>query len=576
MVRDTLSLAKKVLTMLFQFPPMIEAGIAAGQYLQVFSSTGVPLSIARDTTTGQFVGNAIGLLDQSGLPFNPIAVPLDLATSGLRMYQMHKGFQSVLTNISILQSTTSVIGMGVATGVALSAVNLYQTIKLRKAVERLEIKVENGFIDLKQALKNQGSEIIQHIDQVAKDIKFEQHRLILVRAYGLFTQAINRLNSAIKIQDISRKNTEIDLARSMLFESLADYRNPQLFEETCASGSLRRLECSWLIEQMIVGTYQVQNELVAASDRLVNLQQQLREDSVNVITSCDSEEELDFLFPEINRLHDQDLIVLASWQNNLDWMQSLPPSELKLLASSDCNQSQTVVNSNKKQFNDIIQQSELELYEILKQKSHFSSLRDQLVFMMKPELREDYENYISEEAKKYDHKVFIPSNLKQISNFTLSNLFWYFYIRDESQNQEEQDEPEQINDGQYNAHIKCPSCNKLNYVKGDETDYKCKFCGTNINVYARKNDLIFDISNQEENQIFLKVKNIIAEQLGIEPKQIKQNYHFIHDLRIDPLDAVELVMALEEEFNIEISDEDAEKIQTVQQAVSYLSKKINK
>ncbi|MDM3859965.1 acyl carrier protein [Anabaena sp. AL93] len=75
--------------------------------------------------------------------------------------------------------------------------------------------------------------------------------------------------------------------------------------------------------------------------------------------------------------------------------------------------------------------------------------------------------------------------------------------------------------------------------------------------------------------MFLKVQNIIAEQLGIEPKQIKQNYHFIHDLRIDPLDAVELVMALEVEFNIEISDEDAEKIQTVQQAVSYLSKKIN-
>ena len=419
--------------MLFQFPSTIQAGIEAGKYAQVFSSTGVPLSIARNTTTGQFVSHAIGMLGQSGFSLNPIAVPLQLATNCLQMYQVHRGFQAVQVSLGVLQATTKVIGVGVAASVALSAVNLYQTMKLRKAVERLELKVENGFIDLKQALRSQGLEIIEHIDQVAQDIKFEQHRLILVRAYGLFMQAVNRFNSAIKLQNIDRRNAEIDAARGMFFESLADYRNSQLLEDLCPSASLRRFECSWLIKQMIVTTYQVQNELVVASDHLCNLQQQIREDSVKVMEKCDSEDELDFLFPEITRLHDQDLIVLESWQNNLDWMRSLPASELKLFQDSAINQSKLIDDDNDNLSQDLIEQPELKIYEKLREKSHFSAIRDQLIFTMKPERRKDYEEYIYEEAKKYDHQVFIPSNLKQVSPFTLSNLYWYFYLREESQ-----------------------------------------------------------------------------------------------------------------------------------------------
>ena len=122
------------------------------------------------------------------------------------------------------------------------------------------------FIDLKQALKDQGAEIRQLIEQVAQDIKFEQHRTVLIRAYGLFVQAINRLRSAMQLQNISRRNAEIDAARGMLFEALADYTNPHLLAETCAPGQLRRLECSWAIEQAIVITCQVQNEVSAVCD----------------------------------------------------------------------------------------------------------------------------------------------------------------------------------------------------------------------------------------------------------------------------------------------------------------------
>lgn len=70
--------------------------------------------------------------------------------------------------------------------------------------------------------------------------------------------------------------------------------------------------------------------------------------------------------------------------------------------------------------------------------------------------------------------------------------------------------------------------------------------------------------------IFEKVKNIIAEQLSIEAEGITMESSFIDDLGADSLDIVELIMALETEFDIEIPDEDAEKISTVGDAVEYI------
>jgi acyl carrier protein len=67
-----------------------------------------------------------------------------------------------------------------------------------------------------------------------------------------------------------------------------------------------------------------------------------------------------------------------------------------------------------------------------------------------------------------------------------------------------------------------------------------------------------------------KVKNIIVEQLGVDEKEVKPEAHFVDDLGADSLDVVELVMALEEEFKLEISDEDAEKLTTVKHAIDYI------
>ncbi|MDD4912004.1 MAG: acyl carrier protein [Sideroxydans sp.] len=74
------------------------------------------------------------------------------------------------------------------------------------------------------------------------------------------------------------------------------------------------------------------------------------------------------------------------------------------------------------------------------------------------------------------------------------------------------------------------------------------------------------MSNNEQ-----RVKKIVAEQLGVNESEVKNESSFVNDLGADSLDTVELVMALEEEFGVEIPDEDAEKITTVQLALDYVN-----
>ena len=84
-----------------------------------------------------------------------------------------------------------------------------------------------------------------------------------------------------------------------------------------------------------------------------------------------------------------------------------------------------------------------------------------------------------------------------------------------------------------------------------------------------------EMMNKQEAKMSLhpKVKDIIVEQLGVDPEKVKLEASFIDDLGADSLDIVELVMAMEEEFDLEIPDEDAEKLKTVQDVATYLEKK---
>jgi hypothetical protein len=175
------------------------------------------------------------------------------------------------------------------------------------------------------------------------------------------------------------------------------------------------------------------------SDRLSQLQTKICEDAHTVINQCESHDELDFLFPELTRIHYHDLVIIESWQNHVDWVKSLPPAELKLLNSAEFHNSeitQTITNSE-------IPPEQIS-YENIAEKSHFYSLRDQLLFMFAPELRREYENYVSQQAANSGYRTLVTSNLQQASDLTVANLFHYFNIRDESQ--EELEEQSSVQD----------------------------------------------------------------------------------------------------------------------------------
>jgi acyl carrier protein len=76
--------------------------------------------------------------------------------------------------------------------------------------------------------------------------------------------------------------------------------------------------------------------------------------------------------------------------------------------------------------------------------------------------------------------------------------------------------------------------------------------------------------SMSKEDILAKLKPIIAEQLGVDESEVKEDASFTEDLNADSLDLVELIMSLEEQFKLQISDEDAEKITTVGEAVDYI------
>jgi acyl carrier protein len=79
---------------------------------------------------------------------------------------------------------------------------------------------------------------------------------------------------------------------------------------------------------------------------------------------------------------------------------------------------------------------------------------------------------------------------------------------------------------------------------------------------------------KEKPNVAEKIKQIVSEQLGVDEAEVTPTASFVDDLGADSLDTVELVMAFEEAFDIEIPDEDAEKIRTVQDAIAYVEKKV--
>ena len=78
-----------------------------------------------------------------------------------------------------------------------------------------------------------------------------------------------------------------------------------------------------------------------------------------------------------------------------------------------------------------------------------------------------------------------------------------------------------------------------------------------------------------EQEIYEKIKAVVVEQLGVSESEVTKEASYVEDLGADSLDSVELLMALEEEFGTEISDEDSEKLKTVADTIKYINGKLN-
>ncbi|WP_121968130.1 hypothetical protein [Leptolyngbya sp. BC1307] len=421
---------------MYDFSPLVQIGIAAGKYIPVETAAGVPIGMVRDAATGQFAAHAIGM------SLNPLTAAPQMLMGAGQLYQGHKalqGIKALSASVATLQATTAVIGVGTVAVAALSAVNLWQTLKLRKDVRQMRVEVREGFIDLKQVFADQGVELIKHIQQVSDDVEFRAHRTILARAYGLFEKAMNRLCSAMTMQDLRSRSDEIKAARDMMFRALSDYDNGQLMIGVGSAAYIRRCECVWAIEQAIAMTYQMQGEWQTVSDRLTALNATIRQDAVATLDKVETTDELDFLFPELTRIHNHDLVAINAWNERIEWVETLSAEEMKQLNAS-------VDDEAEKAESDVIIEDpaddrpiEYSVYEDLKSNFVPEALHESLVYSFSPELRRQGEEYIAERAALESLTALSPRNLKQASPLTVANLELYFAIRDESLAAEEED-----------------------------------------------------------------------------------------------------------------------------------------
>jgi hypothetical protein len=424
----------------YVFSTEAQAKLISGLLIQVVNSSGQLLPILRDPVTGQFVEIAKAVASNSS---QPLVTPVNAMLQAVGMVQTHMGFQKTYkvldegfqvtqqmigqlqSSVGVLQSTTALIGVGTVAGVALSAANLYQTLKLREEVQQMRLEIKDGFLDLKKALTQQGQEILNQINFVAADVEFRQHRTILVIAYSDFVHALDWLQGALKLPDPYARSAAIVGAQGMLFKSLAAYNSPEILQHNNAAGLLRRRECAWGIDQAITMTYQCQGAYDVASDRLSKLQSEIKKDLMNVVDHCQSEVELDFLYPELSRIHEQDLAVLGLWQGQASWLAELPSAEQETMLF-DLESSALVSQAKPTEENvSIVEPPEQVLYQSMKAKSHYQALRDTLRFKLNPSFRQQYQDYITQMASQSELKALVPANWQEIPDLAVANLYWY-------------------------------------------------------------------------------------------------------------------------------------------------------
>ncbi len=263
-------------------------------------------------------------------------------------------------------------------------------------------------------------------------MEFKDHRTILARAYGLFDKAMNRLCSAVSIQDLGLRNEELTSIRDMLFQALSDYDNSQLMSGISSAAYIRRRECVWAIEQAIAMTYQMQGELQTVSERLINLDEIVRQDALAALDKIETNDELDFLFPELTRIHNHDLVAINAWNNHIEWSKTLSINEVKQLNTLVDNEAEETESDITIEGSSDDKPIEYSVYEEAKSNFVPQALHESLVYSFSAELRRRGEEYIAERAALESLTAFGPQTLSKASPLAVANLELYFALRDES------------------------------------------------------------------------------------------------------------------------------------------------
>ncbi len=337
-----------------------------------------------------------------------------------KTYQMLGTLQS---NVALLHATTAVIGIGTFAGAALSGVNLYQTLKIRKELKNVAKDVKETQALILNKISEESEDIKSRIDRVADDVNFNHHKTILGQAYGRFEQAVNETKNYLNLENTQTRINHLSHTNSELATVLADYRNPQIYtKETNFPARLRRYECAWQIEQAIAIIYILLKEFYAASNKMNQLRQNIRKDTIDVISSCQTEEELDFIYPELMRIYIEDIPIIEAWHTQVNYLKTASKEEFNEIINLKISEESISDEVDISTENELIEQKQ---YEALKQTSHFNALRDNLKFTVNPETRREHEVYIADRSPKEGYYALAPSNWKEVPDMTVANLYWY-------------------------------------------------------------------------------------------------------------------------------------------------------
>jgi hypothetical protein len=402
--------------------------LRAGKLVQATTADGRLLPQLRDVATGRIVEIAKATTEFS---LESIAAPAQLVMGPIQMLQTHLGFQktykmldTLQKSVAVLQGTTAVIGVGTVAGVALSGVNLYQTLKIRKNLQKIDLKIDRVL----DCISSESEDIRQRIDRVTEDVEFRHHRTILERAYGQFQQALESLKNMLQIQESYDRAIHLAQISAILIQALADYKNPQIYSKnTNAPARIRRYECAWQMEQAIAMIFVWQGQFASASNQMQQLRKNIHQDTWDIISCCETEEELDFIYPELKRIYTHDLPVLEEWHFQIDYLKTAPKEELEAIKTVTDASETEILEVETSVENQLIEKIQ---YEQLKETSHFLALRDQLKCTINPEARKEYETYISERSPHHGYRSLAASNWKEVSDITVANLYWYLKLKD--------------------------------------------------------------------------------------------------------------------------------------------------